>query len=271
MSHGHGLTPRHCWAIPPNRCCSSRGGGGYWDFEKDLLEGFSSDSRTTKVRSSCWDSEKDLLEVFSTDCPASEVPSGLPSHQILQQEARSNSCVSNARRSFPNASTSAPSSSCPHHDVHMTCQRHQPLSWHPYDSALRHLHIHHCSTLSQLPWEMPQEAWWAGWIWGPGMKRTRGCERFLAFMVVAAMSVLAPGLSHITRRKVTSPNGNARWRKVTSQGGKSHHFLTIPMAQRHPTENQKVTKSSRDIAHSEIFVDFRKKFAPNTNGTACAI
>ena len=81
----------------------------------------------------------------------------------------------------------------------------------------------------------------------------------------------APGLSHITRRKVTSPNGNARWRKVTSQGGKSHHFLTIPMAQRHPTENQKVTKSSRDIAHSEICVDFRKKFAPNTNGTACAI
>ena len=43
------------------------------------------------------------------------------------------------------------------------------------------------------------------------------------------------------------------------------------MAQRHPTENQKLTKSSRDIAHSEIFVDFRKKFAPNTNGTACAI
>ena len=82
--------------------------------------------------------------------------------------------------------------------------------------------------------------------------------------------LLAPGLSHITRRKVTSPNGNARRRKVTSQGGKSHHFVTIPMAQRHPTENQKVTKSSRDIAHSEIFVDFRK-FAPNTNGTACAI
>ena len=46
---------------------------------------------------------------------------------------------------------------------------------------------------------------------------------------------------------------------------------TIPMAQRHPTKNQKVTKSSRDIAHSGIFVDFRKKFAPNTNGTACAI
>ena len=83
--------------------------------------------------------------------------------------------------------------------------------------------------------------------------------------------LLAPGLSHIRRRKVTSPNGNARWRKVTSHGGKSHHFVTIPMAQRHPTENQKLTKSSCDIAHSEIFVDFRKKFAPNTNGTACAI
>ena len=80
-----------------------------------------------------------------------------------------------------------------------------------------------------------------------------------------SFQLLAPGLSHIRRRKVTSPNGNARWRKVTSHGGKSHHFVTIPMAQRHPTENQKVTKSSRDIAHSEIFVDFRKKFAPNTN------
>ena len=79
-------------------------------------------------------------------------------------------------------------------------------------------------------------------------------------------SLRAPGLSHITRRKVTSPNGIARWRKVTSHGGKSHHFATIPMAQRHSTENRKVTKSSRDIAHSEIFVDFRKKFASNTNG-----
>ena len=74
-----------------------------------------------------------------------------------------------------------------------------------------------------------------------------------------------------TRRKVTSPNVIARWRKVTSHGGKSHHFVTIPMAQRHPTENRKVTKSSRDIAHREIFVDFWKKFASNTTGTACAI
>ena len=84
-------------------------------------------------------------------------------------------------------------------------------------------------------------------------------------------AIQAPGLSHITRRKVTSPNGIARWRKVTSHGGKSHHFATIPMAQRHSTENRKGTKSNRDIAHSEIFVDFRKKFASNTNGTACAI
>ena len=53
--------------------------------------------------------------------------------------------------------------------------------------------------------------------------------------------LLTPGLSHITRRKVTSPNVNARWRKVTSHGGKSHHFVTIPMAQRRPTENRKVT------------------------------
>ena len=60
----------------------------------------------------------------------------------------------------------------------------------------------------------------------------------------------------------------SRWRKVTSHGGKSHHFVTIPMAQRHPIENWKVTKSSRDIAHSEIFVDIRNKFASNANGTA---
>ena len=33
------------------------------------------------------------------------------------------------------------------------------------------------------------------------------------------------------------------------------HFLGLSMAQRHPTENRKVTKSSRDIAHSEILDD----------------
>ena len=71
--------------------------------------------------------------------------------------------------------------------------------------------------------------------------------------------IQAPGLSHITRRKVTSPNVTARWRKVTSHGGKSHHFVTIPMAQRHPTENRKVAKFSRDIAHTEIFDDFYKQ------------
>ena len=162
MSRQHGRTPRHCWAIPPNRCSASTGGGGHWD------------------------SGRHFLEVFSSDCLASEVPSGLPSHQILQQEARSSSCFSNARSSVPEASTS----SSPHLDVNMTCQGHQPLSWLSYHSALHHIHIHHCSTLSQLPGEMPQEAWWTRWIWGPGMKRTRGCERFLAFMVVAAMSVV---------------------------------------------------------------------------------
>ena len=51
------------------------------------------------------------------------------------------------------------------------------------------------------------------------------------------INIQAPSLSHITRRKVTSPNVNARWRKVTSHGGKSHHFVTIPLSQRHPTEN----------------------------------
>ena len=94
---------------------------------------------------------------------------------------------------------------------------------------------------------------------------------YIYTLCIYTLTLQAPGLSHITRRKVTSPNGIARWRKVTSHGGKSHHFATIPMAQRHSTENRKVTKSSRDIAHSEIFVDFRKKFASNTNGTACAI
>jgi len=56
------------------------------------------------------------------------------------------------------------------------------------------------------------------------------------------------------------------------------------VAQRHPTENQEVTKSSRDIAHSEIFqeeirieyewhsvshIAFVQIFSiPNPNGTA---
>ena len=107
---------------------------------------------------------------------------------------------------------------------------------------------------------------------GPNVKWTKGLMDYSTMLIwTTRSSVRAPGLSHITRRKVTSPNGIARWRKVTSHGGKSHHFATIPMAQRHSTENRKVTKSSRDIAHSEIFVDFRKKFASNTNGTACAI
>ena len=97
--------------------------------------------------------------------------------------------------------------------------------------------IHHPLELNWHPFE------------GPGL-----------LLLLSSFSLQAPGLSHITRRKVTSPNGIARWRKVTSHGGKSHHFATIPMAQRHSTENRKVTKSSRDIAHSEIFVDFRKIF-----------
>ena len=83
----------------------------------------------------------------------------------------------------------------------------------------------------------------------------RACDMWYSYQL-KIQTLRAPGLSHITRRKVTSPNGIARWRKVTSHGGKSHHFATIPMAQRHSTENRKVTKSSRDTAHSEIFVDY---------------
>ena len=79
MSRPHGFVPRHCWAIPPNRCSASRGGGGYWDSEKDLLEGFSSDCSASEV------------------CPGA----GVPSHQKLQQETLSNSC-------FPNTSLNAP-------------------------------------------------------------------------------------------------------------------------------------------------------------------
>ena len=29
ISHSHGFTRRHCWAIPPNRCSASRGKGGH--------------------------------------------------------------------------------------------------------------------------------------------------------------------------------------------------------------------------------------------------
>ena len=67
------VSRRHCWAIPPNRCCASRGNGGYWDSEKDLLEVFSRNCRANELCSDCWDSEKDLLEVFSTGCPATQV------------------------------------------------------------------------------------------------------------------------------------------------------------------------------------------------------
>ena len=69
------VSPRHCWANPPNRCSASRGNGGYWD------------------------SEKDLLEVFAICCPANEVRAGFPSHRTLQWEAQSNSCLPNTRSS----------------------------------------------------------------------------------------------------------------------------------------------------------------------------
>ena len=58
--------------------------------------------------------------------------------------------------------------------------------------------------------------------------------------------------SHITQC-------NCEMGEVTSYSGKSHHFVTIPQAQRHLTENRKVSQFSRDIAHSEIFHDFYKQ------------
>ena len=58
--------------------------------------------------------------------------------------------------------------------------------------------------------------------------------------------------SHITQC-------NCEMGEVTSYSGKSHHFVTIPQAQRHLTENRKVSQFSRDIAHSEIYHDFYKQ------------
>ena len=68
----HGFAPRLCWAIPPNRCSPSRGCGGHWDFEKGLLE------------------------VLSICCLANLNSKDAPSHQKLQQEAQSNSCLPNS-------------------------------------------------------------------------------------------------------------------------------------------------------------------------------
>ena len=220
----HGFTPRLCWAIPPNGCSASRDCRGFWDSEIDLLQVFSRNCRANRVRSSCWDSEKDLLEAFSICCPANEVLSSygdsekdllealsicclasqvvpdcwdaekdllevfsiccpasavrpnIPSHQTLQQAAPSNSCFPNANR-------------LRHLDVDMMLHC-QCLAWVPFHP--RCLHIDPCSTPSQPPGEMPQEAWWAHCFWGPGTKGIRGCERFLAFVAVfAAMSVVA--------------------------------------------------------------------------------
>ena len=204
ISHSHGFARRHCWAIPPHRCSASRGNGGhwdsekdlvevfsiccpanevrssYWDFAKDLLEAFSNNCSASRGNGGHWDSEKDLLEVFSSNCPASEVRPDIPSHQTLQQAAQSNSC-------FPNASGLWDLGL--QLDVNMMWHC-QPLAWVSFHSSIRsirYFHIHPCSTPSQLPGEMPQEAWWVRCFWGPGTKGIRGCERFLAFRFFAAM------------------------------------------------------------------------------------
>ena len=79
-------------------CSASRGNGGFWDAEKDLLEAFSICCLASQVVPDCWDAEKDLLEVFSICCPASAVRANIPTHRTLQQEAQSNSCFPNANR-----------------------------------------------------------------------------------------------------------------------------------------------------------------------------
>ena len=91
---------------------------------------------------------------------------------------------------------------------------------------------------------------------------TLGCLGFILIMLstIQALSVCMKQL--FTCRLYN------RQARVTSHGGKSHHFVAIPMAQRHPTENAKVTKFSRDIAHTEIFEDCTTTFATTTNGTA---
>ena len=91
----HGFTPRHCWAIPPNRCSASRGRGGYWDAEKDLLEGFSGNCPASQGSTSYWGSEKGLPGAFSICCLSKITSKDAPSHQTLQHEAQSNSCLPN--------------------------------------------------------------------------------------------------------------------------------------------------------------------------------
>ena len=72
---------RHCWAILPNRCSASRGGGGHWDSGRHFLEVFSSDSRTMKVRSSCWDSKRPSGSVLKQlPCKWSSFRSSKPSN-----------------------------------------------------------------------------------------------------------------------------------------------------------------------------------------------
>ena len=83
---------------------------------------------------------------------------------------------------------------------------------------------------------------------------TLGC---LGFILIMFMLSSIQALSVCMKQLFTCRLYN-RQAQVTSHGGKSHHFVAIPMAQRHPTENAKVT----------IFEDCTTTFATNTDGTA---
>ena len=83
---------------------------------------------------------------------------------------------------------------------------------------------------------------------------TLGC---LGFILIMFMLSSIQALSVCMKQLFTCRLYN-RQAQVTSHGGKSHHFVAIPMAQRHPTENAKVTISE----------DCTTTFATNTDGTA---
>ena len=95
ISNQHGLAPRHCWAIPPNRCSASRDAGDYWDSEKDLQEVFSICCPASQVVPEAAEiSKKTIWKCSQFVASASLIVSkDFPSHQILQQGAPSNSCL----------------------------------------------------------------------------------------------------------------------------------------------------------------------------------
>ena len=84
--------PRHCWAIPPNRCSASRGDGGCWDSEKDLVEVISSNCPPMKVASSYWDFERLEVEELPTDSMPSSGSRVFPNCQNCVHRESSNYC-----------------------------------------------------------------------------------------------------------------------------------------------------------------------------------